>query len=213
MLSKSAAKDGKNPRAWFNLGLVDRAVGQIARRTSGFRESLPSLDPDDADIQYFLGDLRRRINNMRKPLWPIPMRQCLDPFHASAELGLAEVAQHTNDTDASLAHLNRFRHITSDNLGEPVSVSLWRARQIFARRAIARAPEPSGPHSSHICGCYRADAGSAIPADFGTWPKGPAAKPRRLPILRVCPFRLQVSWAAAPASSITTATGSRIFSL
>ena len=74
----------------------------------------------------------------------------LNPFHASAELGLAEIAQQTNDTDAALAHLNRFRHITSDNLGEPVSVSYGeqgkysRAQPLPGRRSLP------GPRSQSI---------------------------------------------------------------
>jgi hypothetical protein len=65
----------------------------------------------------------------------------LDPFHASAELGLAEVAQHTGDTAAALAHLNRFRHITSDNLGEPISVAYGQQGKYSRAQELPQEPE------------------------------------------------------------------------
>ncbi len=56
VLAKSASKDSKNPRAWFNLGLVERAVDQPKAALQDF-EKTAALDPSDADTQYFIGDL------------------------------------------------------------------------------------------------------------------------------------------------------------
>ncbi len=56
VLAKSASKDAKNPRAWFNLGLVERAVDQPKAALQDF-EKTAALDPNDADTQYFIGDL------------------------------------------------------------------------------------------------------------------------------------------------------------
>ena len=178
MLSKSAAKDGKNPRAWFNLGLVDRAVGQMRAALQDF-EKVAALDPDDADTQYFIGDLLSQNQQYAKAAVAYSNAVRLDPFHASAELGLAEAAQHTGDTDASLAHLNRFRHITSQNLGEPISVAYGKQGKYSRAEELPREAGrilPAIPvkfvdvtSSAGISGCSRCDS----LADFAeTWPKG-----------------------------------------
>ena len=122
VLSKSASKLGQNPVPWFNLGLLDKTIGQTNAALKEF-EKAASLDPQDADTQYFLGSLYASEQEYAKAAAAYKKAVELNPFHASAELGLAEVAQRTNDTDAAIAHLNRFRHITSDNLGEPISMS------------------------------------------------------------------------------------------
>ena len=72
----------------------------------------------------------------------------LNAFHASAELGLAEVAQRTGDIDSALLHLNRFRHITADNLGEPISVAYGQQGRYSRAEELPREPEtvlPAAP--------------------------------------------------------------------
>jgi tetratricopeptide (TPR) repeat protein len=140
VLTKSASKDGKNPRVWFNLGLVERAVDQLKAALQDF-EKTAALDPDDADTQYFIGDLLSKSEQFSKASAAYTNAVKLNPFHASAELGLAEVAQHTADTDAALAHLNRFRHITSENLGEPISVAYGKQGRYSRAQELPREPE------------------------------------------------------------------------
>lgn len=140
VLAKSASKDAKNPRAWFNLGLVERAVDQPKAALEDF-EKTASLDPNDADTQYFIGDLLSKNEQYAKASAAYLNAVKLNPFHASAELGLAEAAQHTGDTDAALAHLNRFRHITSENLGEPVSVAYGKQGRYSRVEELPREPE------------------------------------------------------------------------
>ena len=140
VLAKSASKDGKNPRAWFNLGLVERAVDQPKAALQDF-EKTAALDPNDADTQYFIGDLLSKSEQYSKAAAAYSNAVKLNPFHASAELGLAEVAQHTGDTDAALAHLNRFRHVTSENLGEPISVAYGKQGRYSRAEELPREPE------------------------------------------------------------------------
>jgi tetratricopeptide (TPR) repeat protein len=122
VLAKSASKDAKNPRAWFNLGLVEKVLGATKDALQDFQKAA-ALDPNDADTQYFIGELLSRNDQYSQAAAAYANALKLNPLHASAELGLADVAQHAGDIDTAVAHLNRFRHLTSDNLGEPISVA------------------------------------------------------------------------------------------
>jgi tetratricopeptide (TPR) repeat protein len=144
VLEKSASREEKNPAPWFNLGLLEKMVGQTNAALKDF-ERAASLDPDDADTQYFLGSLYSDDQQFAKATAAYSRTVKLNPFHASAELGLAEVAQRMNDTDTALAHLNRFRHITSENLGEPVSVSYGEQGKYSRAQKLPWEPEPPGP--------------------------------------------------------------------
>jgi tetratricopeptide (TPR) repeat protein len=147
VLAKSASREPQNPSAWFNLGLAEKTVGQSGAALRDF-EKVASLDPDDADTQYFLGALYADDRQYLKATAAYSQAVKLNPFHASAELGLAEVAQRTNDSASAIAHLNRFRHITSDSLGEPISVSYGeqgkysRAQELSWESGPARAAIP-----------------------------------------------------------------------
>ena len=56
VLTKSTSRQAQSPVPWFNLGLLEKTVGQTSAALKNF-EKAASLDPDDADIQYFLGAL------------------------------------------------------------------------------------------------------------------------------------------------------------
>jgi tetratricopeptide (TPR) repeat protein len=168
---KSTSRQAQNPTPWFNLGLLDKMVGQNNAALKEF-EKAATLDPDDPDIEYFLGALYAADRQYPKAIGAYKKAVQLNPFHASAELGLAEVAQQENDTDTALLHLNRFRHITSDNLGEPVSTSYGLQGKYSRAQQLPWAPEPPGPATAvHFSEATQA-AGLA-------WPVTTLAKSRK----------------------------------
>ena len=71
----------------------------------------------------------------------------LDPFHASAELGLAEVAQHADNIDSAMAHLNRFRTITSEDLGRPIGDAYGEQGKYSRAQELPRDTEQGLPAS------------------------------------------------------------------
>ena len=167
VLSKSASKLPQSPVPWFNLGLIDKTVGQANAALKDFEKAASSRS-ERRRHSIFSGRAVCQRAAICKSGHGIQKAVELNPFHASAELGLAEVAQQTNDTDAALAHLNRFRHITSDNLGEPISVSLWPAGKIFPRAGVALdAGASRASDSGHISRMLRLPAGLALPAGTG----------------------------------------------
>jgi len=147
VLAKSTSKDAKNPRAWFNLGLVEKALGATKDALQDFQKAA-ALDPNDADTQYFIGELLSRNEQYSPAAAAYSNALKLNPLHASAELGLADVAQHAGDTDAALAHLNRFRHLTSDNLSEPISVAYGLQGKYSRVQELPREVEKVSPAAS-----------------------------------------------------------------
>jgi tetratricopeptide (TPR) repeat protein len=147
VLAKSTSKDAKNPRAWFTLGLVEKALGATKDALQDFQKAA-ALDPNDADTQYFIGELLSRNEQYSPAAAAYSNALKLNPLHASAELGLADVAQHAGDTDAALAHLNRFRHLTSDNLSEPISVAYGLQGKYSRVQELPREVEKVSPAAS-----------------------------------------------------------------
>ena len=147
VLAKSASKDAKNPRAWFNLGLVEKALGANKDALQDFQKAA-ALDPNDSDTQYFIGELLSRNEQYSQAAAAYSNALKLNPLHASAELGLADVAQHAGDIDAALAHLNRFRHLTSDNLSEPISVAYGLQGKYSRAEELPREIEKAPPAAS-----------------------------------------------------------------
>ena len=135
VLTKSTSRDSQNPTAWFNLGLLEKNHGQTGAALRDF-EKAAALDPEDADTQYFLGALYTDDRQYEKAMAAYSKAVKLNPFHASAELGLAELAQRTNDTTARGSpepvpayHFGQFRR-TDQRL-------IRRTREIFPGAGVA----------------------------------------------------------------------------
>jgi tetratricopeptide (TPR) repeat protein len=144
VLTKAASKDGQNPRVWFNLGLLEKTVGQNKAALQDF-EKAAKLDPTDSDIQYFLGALYEQDHDDAKATAAYLNAVKLNPFEASAELGLAEVAEHAGNVDSALVHLTRFRQLTSQDLGEPVSVTYGQQGKYSRAEELPREIQAPGP--------------------------------------------------------------------
>lgn len=167
VLTKSTSRESRNPTAWFNLGLLEKNSGETEAALRDF-EKAAALDPDDADTQYFLGALYAGDHQDAKATEAYSKAVKLNPFHASAELGLVELAQRANDDDSALTHLSRFRHITSDGLGEPISVSYGEQGKYSRAQELPWEPEPVGTaipvHFEDVT------AASGLPTRFATAP-------------------------------------------
>ncbi len=119
VLNTSAEHNPQNPRIWFNLGLLERASGRTQSAAEDF-EKAASLDAADADTQYFLGYLASEAGQYDQAAAAFKRAIEIDPLHASAEYGLAQAEQHLGDADGAKAHLERFRHITTERLRKPI---------------------------------------------------------------------------------------------
>jgi len=122
ILAKSAERDPQNPRAWFNLGLLERARGRPEAAIENL-EKVAAIDPSDVETQYLIGLIYSERQQDDKAIAAFENAVNLDPILPSAELGLAQAKQRAGDTNGALVHLDRYRHIIANNLGQPSSAS------------------------------------------------------------------------------------------
>src|SRR5271169_4122223 len=120
ILQKSAQRDPRNPWAWFNLGLMEKAGGDADAAIADFQK-VATLDPYDADTQYFLGLIYSQQQLYEKAIAAFQRALALNPFQVSAEFGMAQALQRSGKTAEAKVHFDRFQHMTSQKLGKPVS--------------------------------------------------------------------------------------------
>jgi Tfp pilus assembly protein PilF len=144
VLAKSVERAPQNPRAWFNLGLLEKAEDHPDAAIEDF-EKVATLDANDADSRYFLGLLDSQQKQYDKAIAAYSVAIKLNPFHASAEFGLAQTMLRTGDTVHAKEHLDRFQHITADKLGKPISFMYGEQGKYSLAQSMAPAPEPVFP--------------------------------------------------------------------
>src|SRR6202041_2810430 len=96
ILEKSAQRDPQNPRVWFNLGLLEKASGNALAAIADFQK-VAALDSYDADTQYFLGLIYSQQQEYDKAIAAFRKAIALNPFQVSAEFGLAQALQRSNN--------------------------------------------------------------------------------------------------------------------
>ncbi|HXN74181.1 MAG TPA: FG-GAP-like repeat-containing protein [Candidatus Acidoferrales bacterium] len=144
ILVKSAERDPRNPRVWFNLGLLEKAVDKPDAAIEDFTK-VARLDSYDADTQYFIGLVYSQEHQYDKATVAFKHAIELNPFHVSAEFGLAQALQRNNDTPRSKEHFDRFQHLVSDKLGKPVSFIYGEQGKYSLAESMSPAPEPVPP--------------------------------------------------------------------
>ncbi len=122
ILGKSVLRDPHNPRAWFNLALVERAAGNDGVAVQDF-EKAAQLAPADPGTQYAIGTLYLKAKDYQQAISSFRKALDLDPFLLSAEFGMAQAEGRTGDVNGALQHLNRAEHLTETGLGRPASTA------------------------------------------------------------------------------------------
>jgi tetratricopeptide (TPR) repeat protein len=119
VLAEIVGLDSQNARAWFNLGLLDKAAGETDAALADFGH-VAAIDPADADSQYFLGVLYSQQRQYDKAIAAFRAALERNPFHVSAEFGLAQAEQRSGDSASARENLERFNHLTTEKLGAPM---------------------------------------------------------------------------------------------
>jgi hypothetical protein len=144
VLAKSADREPQNPRAWFNLGLLERASGPAEAAREDFQK-VAALDPNDADTQYFLGYIASEEQQYAQAVAAFRRAIEIDPFHVSAEFGLAEVDRDLGDINGSKAHLERFRHLSAERLSKPIRFLYGEQGKYSLAEEMETPPGPVAP--------------------------------------------------------------------
>ncbi|MFB3126469.1 MAG: tetratricopeptide repeat protein, partial [Candidatus Acidiferrales bacterium] len=127
-----------NVRVWYNLGLLHKNLGETEVALEAFQR-VAQLDARDADTQYFLGLLRSQLQRYEPAIAAFQAALALNPFHVSAEFGLARAYQRLGDSAQARQHLARFQHLTQENLGAPMSLIYGEQGQHSRAEQVARA--------------------------------------------------------------------------
>jgi cytochrome c-type biogenesis protein CcmH/NrfG len=109
-------RDPYNAKAWYNLGLLDRAEGQDEAALEDFQRAA-KLAPGDPDTWYFLGATYSQLHREQDAIAALKQALALDAFHASAEFALARAYQRLDETDQAKPHLARFQELARNKLG------------------------------------------------------------------------------------------------
>jgi Flp pilus assembly protein TadD len=144
ILEKSGQRDPRNPRIWFNLGLLEKASGNGPAAIEDFQKAA-ALDSYDADTQYFLGLVYSQQQQYDKAIAAFRRAIDLNPFQVSAEFGLAQALQRSDDTVHAKEHFDKFQHLTSQKLGKPVSFIYGEQGKYSLAEIMQPAPEPVPP--------------------------------------------------------------------
>src|SRR6202046_112799 len=172
ILVKSAERDPRNPRVWFNLGLLEKAVDKPDAAIEDFTK-VARLDSYDADTQYFIGLVYSQGHQYDKATVAFKHAIELNPFHVSAEFGLAQALQRQNDGARAKEHFDRFQHLVSEKLGKPISFIYGEQGQYSLAESMSPAPEPVPPAASvHF---VNVPSFSALPIHGGTTEAEPGA--------------------------------------
>ncbi len=140
MLSKSTERNPEYARAWFNLGILEKAQGHADAAIADF-EKVAAIDPEDADTQCLIGLVSLDQKQYDRAISAFTKAIALDPLLASAELGLAQAMQQTKDADGSLAHLARLEDMATKNTGRTVEFAYGQAGK-FSKAEKIVPPEP-----------------------------------------------------------------------
>ena len=122
MLLALVKRSPRNARAWYNLGLLQKGVGDAKAALEAF-EHAAELAPDDADAHYFVGASAAQAGEDQKAVAAFDRALKLNPYHASAEFGLARVYQHLGRQDQARKYLASFQQLTQSKLGTPMSLA------------------------------------------------------------------------------------------
>jgi Tfp pilus assembly protein PilF len=115
-LQQTAKKLPGEPRVWYNLGLVEKDLGDASEAIENFHRAA-ELSHDDPDTQYLLGVLLTQVGNYDQAISAFERALSLNQFHVSSEFGLARALQRKGDMTAAQKHLETFHRLVKDRLG------------------------------------------------------------------------------------------------
>jgi Tfp pilus assembly protein PilF len=117
-LEAAAQQLPKDAYASYNLGLAYKDLGETEKGIAAFQH-VTQIAPSEADAYYFVGYLNAQLQKYDEAITAFQKGLARNPFHASAEFGLARAFQRKGDVAAAREYLARFQKITTEHLGTP----------------------------------------------------------------------------------------------
>ncbi len=134
----------EDAHGWYNLGLLEKSAGNSEAAGAAFSRAL-AIDPSDADIHYFIATINSELHEYPKAIEEFGATLKINPFHVSAEFGLAQAYQRSGDSANAKTHLERFQHLTAAKLGAPMSLVYGEQGKYSLAEQISAALSPVLP--------------------------------------------------------------------
>jgi Tfp pilus assembly protein PilF len=109
-------------RAWYNLGLLQKSLGDADASVAAFTRA-SELAPTDAHARYFAGLLASQLQQYDAAIAQFLKALELDPFLVSAEFGLARAYQRAGKTEEAKTHMDRFTRLTQSKVASAMSLA------------------------------------------------------------------------------------------
>ena len=142
ILNVLVKKDPGNAHAWYTLGLIYKNLAESEKSLKAF-EAAAKLVPNDPDTFYFIGVAQSELDQNEKAVVALQHALELNPFHASAEFGLARALQRLGKADQAREHVARFQHLVQSKLGVPMSLTYGDQGPLSLALTIISAAQPS----------------------------------------------------------------------
>jgi len=142
LLNGLVKRDPGNARAWYTLGLVYKNQADSKKSLEAF-EAAARFAPNDADVFYFIGLAQSELDRYEEAVTAFQHALELNPFHASAEFGLARALQRHGQGDKAREHLTRFQHLVQAKLGIPMSLTYGDQGALSLVLTVTSAAQPS----------------------------------------------------------------------
>ena len=100
---------------------------------------------------YFLGAVYTELQRYEAAIAAHQRALALNPFHVSAEFGLARAYQRTGESGQARQHLTRFRQLTEEKLGVPIGLVYGdQGRYARAEQVTPELQEGAARHSGRL---------------------------------------------------------------
>lgn len=142
ILNALLKKNPENAHAWYALGLIYKSQANSQKSLAAF-QSAAKFAPDDPQVFYFIGVEQSELDQNQEAVAAFQHALELDPFHASAEFGMARSLQRMNQADKAREHLARFQHLVQSKLGVPMSLTYGDQGPLSLAMTAAGAAQPS----------------------------------------------------------------------
>ena len=142
LLKALVKKDPANAHAWYTLGLVYKNQTLSEKSLAAF-EAAARLVANDPDVFYFIGIAESELDRYDEAVAAFRHALELNPFHASAEFGLARALQRHGQSTEAREHLGRFQHLVQAKLGVPMSLTYGDQGALSLALTVSSAAQPS----------------------------------------------------------------------
>ena len=122
LLEGAVKADDKNARAWYNLGLLQKGLGNADASLAAFTRA-SELAPADAHARYFVGLIASQSQKYDNAIAAFSKALEADPFLVSAEFGLARAYQRSGKPDDAKTHMDRFTRMTQSKVASAMSLA------------------------------------------------------------------------------------------